>query len=256
MLRSYIWIILIAVLVACPAMALASAGAVDTSQAKQAVDAEKGFLDSPAKGLAEIYKDYHDWRVDKGIEGSLLALEAVDGLYARDPRAKITDRSLKLNKAYQIKSTLHTMLGMLYYRKSLLVLRDSGTDAEQALMNKLKTGDEVGEEDLERVAGEAERGSSTRLRRDNLMARALSEFRLASDVDPSNPTPHYQLASIYSAMPPVDSADLAEAEYYKGAELSIREGQRDTARGALEAIRNMNPGSVYIARLEKMLDNK
>ena len=255
-MRSVIAALLIAMLNLLPTGVIASTGAMDDRAPEQTALPEGAFLDSPAKWMAAIYKDYHDWQVDKGIMGALSALEEIDALYARDPRGVIADSSLKLNNAYQVKSTLHTMLGMLYYRKSMLVLRGSGTDAEQALMDKIRKGDEVSEEDLERVAEEAERGSSSRLQKDNLMAKALSQFKLASDTDPLNPSPHYQMASVYSAMPPVESANMAEQEYYRGAELSIREGQRDTARGAIEAIRNINPGSVYISRIEKLLADK
>ena len=247
-------------LIAAIAIIPASAKATSEDKAVRAPDqtTEQGgsFLDSPAKGLAEIYKDYHDWNLKSGIERAQGALKEIDALYAREPRAEFADSSLKLNRVFQIKSTLHTLLGMLYYRKSMIVLRDGGAEAEQALLDKITKGDEVREEDLERVAEEAERGSSAKFRKDNLMASAISQFRLASDVDPSNPSPHYQMASVYSAMPPLDSANMAEAEYFKGAELSIKEGQRDTARGALEAIRNMNPRSAYIAKLEKLLANQ
>jgi len=253
-LRPLISAMIIAVFALLPLSAIASTEEDVVKHAPEpAIISEAGFLDSPAKSLAGIYKDYHDWNIKSGIERARVALKEIDALYAREPRAKIADSSLKLNYAYQIKSTLHTMLGMLYYRESMLVLRDGGTDAEQAVMDKLKRGDEVRDEDLERVAEEAERGSSMKLQRDDLMARAISEFKVASEVDPSNPSPHYQMASVYSTMPPVDSAGLAEAEYYKGAELSIMEGQRDTARGALEAIRKLNPKSVYITRIKKML---
>ena len=239
--------------VCCPAARAATEDAAPIQDRPHVTAVPDGFLNSPAKGLAGIYADFHDWKVDSGIGRAQAALDAVDGLYERDPEAALSDKSLRLNKAFQIKSTLHTLLGMLYYRKSLLVLREGRSDAEQELLDKIEKGQEVSEADLERVATEAEKGTSARLVKDNLVARAIDEFKRASEVDPSNPSPHYQMAAIYGAMASLPEPGLAEAEYFRGAELSIKEGQKEAARSALESIRGLNPSSKYLPRLESLL---
>ena len=227
-----------------PAVAMAS-----SAQVQDNLKAEV-FLDAPAKGLAAIYKDYHDWKVSSGIDSALSAILQIDTL---SPETVLEDKGLRLNRANQIKSTLHTLLGMLYYRKALLVQRDGKDGAVSELMGKVKSGAQITEADLEKVALEAENGQTADAKKNSLVAMAVNEFVSASMADPNNPSPHYQLAQVYSALQPQGLGSKAEQEYFAAAELSFKEGSREDAIKVLATIREMNPNSEYASRLEAMV---
>lgn len=236
------------------APASATAVADSASQTGAAVQTDS-FMSDPARGLADIYRNYHDWKIDAGIELALRALSDLQQAYGATPEAVIPGRGLRLNKAYQIESTLHTLLGMLYYRKSMLVLRQGGDEAMRSVLSKLEDGQELTDADLEMVASEAEAGGASNAGGDRYIKLAIAELEAASRVEPANPSPHYQLAVILSATNPGSQVIRAEKEFFIAAELSLKENRKADALKALQAIRDINPESDYAARLQKMVAN-
>jgi tetratricopeptide (TPR) repeat protein len=198
---------------------------------------EIDFSKEPLKYMAEIQKDWHFWKIDEGIDKTKKALTIINKLYADDPNAELNDPGLKLNKAYQIKSTLHTLLGMLYHRKSLIGDRKTREKAYAPVLEKVKRGEKFTEEDLEKVAKAIEKESKNR-KNLSYFESAKAELLKAIETDPSNPAPHYQLGKIYAANTVPGQTEDAEREFYLAAELSLKEGDKKAAYRSIEVIRD------------------
>jgi hypothetical protein len=214
-------------------------------------NSEVDFNKEPVRFMAEIYKSYHNWRLDHGIKRSKEALAVVDMLYAKDPNAVIKDPKLKLNKALQIKSTLHTLAGMLYFRKSLESLRKSGKKEHAFILEKLKKGKEITEKDFEELSQKVEQ-NETSAKDNNFLLLAKEQFAAAIDTDPANPAPHFQLAGVYRAMGDPQSLKAAEKHYYTAARLAVQEGDNRAVDRALESLKSLNPRSPSIKKLESL----
>ncbi len=209
------------------------------------------FNKEPVKFMAEIYKSYHNWKLDRGIRLSKEAMAIVEALYARDPGTVIRDPKLKLNKAYQIKSTLHTLAGMLYYRKSLESLRKSGKKEHTFILEKLKKGEEVTEKDFEKLSQKLDQKEKS-AKNGNFLVMAKEQFLKAIAADRENPAPHFQLAGTYRAMGDPRSLKAAEKHYFTAARLAVREGDNKALERALESLKTLNANSPYIKKLEAL----
>ena len=92
------------------------------SKSNNQINSEKensDFLKEPVKVMTRIFKYYHNWQLNDGIRIVNNSLQKIDKLYKKDPNIRLSDPKLKLNMVFQIKSTLHTMSGLLYYRQFL-----------------------------------------------------------------------------------------------------------------------------------------
>lgn len=228
-----------------------------TPPAAELKEAPAAFLDAPVEYMTSVYRDYHEWRVTEGIEKAERAIASVDKVYAANANAEIRDSKLKLNKAYQVKATLHTLLGMLYNRKALLVLNEQGSGGSQraAVLKKLEEGGSLTEEDLKAVADEAEGRSSASAQQEDFVRRSINEFASAIKTDPDNPVPHFQLATVYASSS-LEATTDAEREYFEAARLSFGEGDKKSTRRAFEALVELNPQSGYVAQVRSMLEAK
>ncbi|MFC1769494.1 hypothetical protein ACFLZI_00400 [Nitrospirota bacterium] len=213
------------------------------------------FATSPVEHLKQIYTDYHNWNIDRGIETASAALITINKMYSTNPEATLNDKALRLNKAYQVKSTLHTLRGMLYYRKSTLEAHNPENSDFKEIMDKLKDGKELTEEDLEQAANKAENSpaSSAQTEYYNL---AIKEFEQASHTDPGNPSPHYQLGTIYKAVSLNGDTAEAENQFYMALKLSSKEGDSNAARRAYEALLELNPSSPHLQNAAAIMSNK
>lgn len=221
-------------------------------QNNSGTDKSPDFSKEPVKAMAEIYSCYHNWKIDRGLALAAKAIAVIDKIHADDKNAVIKDPSLKLNKAFYIKSTLYTLAGMLYYRKSLENLRKHDKQESAFIMEKLKKGETVTEKDFEALAKKVEaQGSGSRHRR--FLSKAREAFTTAIETDAGNPSPHFQMAGVYKSMSGRESEANAERHYFEAARLSHQAGETRSVERAMAALRSLNPGSPYIKRLEDLI---
>ncbi len=209
------------------------------------------FKKEPVKFMGQIFKSYHDWDLKRGITLSEEAIAIIDVIYNKDPNQIINDPTLKLNKAFQIKSTLHTLKGMLYFRTSLHSKKDPVRTENQAIMDKLKKGKEVTDKDFEDLTNKIEKNTSS-IKKIDVFGLAKNEFLIAIKTDSNNPSPHYQLAEILKNS--LDNATKLKAEehFFESAKLSIQEGDSKSINKILDALKDLNPKSIYITKIESM----
>lgn len=213
------------------------------------------FSKEPVAYMAEIYNNYHNWKIDQGIESTKKALATVDSLYNKDVNSTINDPKLKRNRAFEIKSTLHTLLGMLYYRKSLDLVADQNKSMAP-FMNKVEKKQQITEKDLEKLADELDKSKANSSMK-KFYEASMAEFRTAIQTDPKNPVPHFQLASVLSPASTSNGRSAeAEKELYLAAKLSIDEGDTKSAQRAADVLKNLNPKSSYLTQIEKMIKGK
>ena len=209
------------------------------------------FSREPVAYMAEIFKNYHDWKVDEGIESAKKALTSVDHLYAKDVNTPINDSKLKKNRAFEIKSTLHTMLGMLYYRKALAMAGDT-KQSMAPVLDKIKKQEKITEQDLEKMADGLDRSKANGGDLKNFHNASIAEFQAAIAADPANPVPHFQLGSVLSPAGGSGYSQEAEKAFFTAAKLSLNEGDARSVERATEALKGLNPQSVYLNQIEKL----
>jgi tetratricopeptide (TPR) repeat protein len=194
--------------------------------------------------LEAIYMDYHNWKIDEGLAKAQNALNDIDKLYNNNPNEELNEPKLKLNKIYQIKSVLHTLSGMLYYRKSFLVSKES----TNPIVEKLKQNKKLTDEDLANLAQD-----KSFEKKSAYFKKAINEFEKAIQIDPQNPTPHYQLGTIYAPLASSGYSQAAEKEFFLAAQLSHRERDMPSALKAVESLKILNPQSNYLKEIDAIL---
>ncbi len=249
MVKKNILLVLLMVLYLCISIPYVIAFDNKDMEKAQLRNSDVDFQNNPVDYMASIYRDYHDWRIDEGLKKSDAAIGIVDKIYIKDPEKEFSDPKLKLKKASQVRSTLYTLLGMLKYRKFLTTGHKAREEAYSPLMEKIKKGEELSEDDLESIAGEIE-GRETDIQVKSLFRETVTAFETAVKSDPSNPAPHYQLGTVYNAATDSDYSMIAEKEFYISYKLSLKEGDTQAAERSLEALRNVNEKSEYLKRIE------
>ena len=208
------------------------------------------FLASPVDIMSEIYNDYHNWKIDEGLSHIDESLAQLNPKYEANREYVLNDPRLKLNKAYQIKSSLHTLEGMLYFRKSLDAMKKDKETSFGPVLDKIKNKS-LTDEDLEQLMKQSM--TSENSEQQKYFAISVEKLKLAISVDPKNPVPHFQLASTYKAVGGKDSLTLAEKELYLAAKLSFMEGDKASVKRALDVLKSTNAKSKYIRKTRKFL---
>lgn len=223
-----------------------SSFAILTSYEKKKVELKcpAHFLDNPPKFFYCVYSDYHNHKFDNGIKKAELALKEIEPLYKKDPNAKVPnwetkDGKLKDPQIYKVKSELHMLLGMLYFKKSLNVDTNSDKKIYRNFYSKLEKKGfnffeinrlmdlyvmkklfpesfkreqnkeyekllkrmDVKEEDLDELFAKAQEAID-RADRERLkyLSLAIKNFQKAVKVDPENALAYYQLGNLYSGL--------------------------------------------------------
>lgn len=214
------------------------------SGAQAAEDLSKlSIVKEPAKLIAGIYQAFHDWQVDAGIALTTRSLADLDGYLKQNPEMEIADPNLKTKKVKQVASALHTLLGMLDQRKAMKLLDDESRRKARRMEELASSHGKIDTVDIERQLV-VERESA------RLSATAVNEFRKAIEIDPANPSPHYELAKVYAQGLPGDGTAAAEEEYYQAAVRTLDEGDITAANSTIRTLAALNPKSKYIAQFE------
>ena len=218
--------------------------ALGMSTAQAAEDLSKlSIVKEPAKLIAGIYQAFHDWQVDAGIALTSKSLADLDGYLKQNPEMEIADPNLKTKKVKQVASALHTLLGMLDQRKAMKLLDDESRRKAKRMEELAGSHGKIDTVDIERQLL-VERESA------RLSATAVNEFRKAIEIDPANPSPHYELAKVYAQGLPGDGTAAAEEEYYQAAVRTLDEGDIAAANSTIRTLAALNPKSKYIAQFD------
>ncbi len=207
------------------------------------------FNKEPVSFMSAIFRHYHNWELKKGLSLSKKAIILIDKVYSKDPLQIINDPKLKLNKAFQIKSTLHTLKGMLHSRESQHSKKNSVRTENQSIMSKLKKGRTITDKDFEDLTKKIEKNSSTNKIHDSYNV-AINEFMIAIKTDKNNPSPHFHLAEVLKKSKNDKIRLKAEQHYFESAKLSIQEGDSKSIGKILKALKNVNAESSYIKKIE------
>ncbi len=213
------------------------------------------FMKEPARYMVEVYKNYHNRNIDDGIKMAKSAIDIIKDVYNKDPNTEINDPDLKLKKAYHIKSTLHTLLGMLYYRKSRMVSGELEDKIFAPILERLYQGKGITRKDLDIIDRKLSEDSASTLRK-RYIDHTLREFKTAIDVDPSNPSAHYQLGTLYSALSVAGHTEEAEREFYLAVKLSYLESDMQAVARTVETLKSINPESDYLKKIDELIKEK
>ncbi|MDX9714697.1 MAG: hypothetical protein RBT37_04625 [Dissulfurispiraceae bacterium] len=208
------------------------------------------FSKEPVAYMAEIYKNYHNWQIDQGLESTKKALTIVDQIYKKDPDSQIKDRKFRRNRVFEIKSALHTLNGMLLFRKSITAVADKKKDMA-VVMDKLDKKQEINEKDLEKLTTDLQKSKNDNEKK--YYQASIAELRTAIQIDPTNPVPHFQLGTILSPVMAGARSTEAEKEFFTAVKLSAADGDAKSVERATEALKNLNPKSVYLAQIKKLV---
>ena len=239
------------------AISIASYAGVHENSSRTAnhITCPEKFLDNPPVYFYCIYSDYHKHKFDEGIKKAEKALNEIEPLYKKNPEMEIPNANgkgarLKENKAYQVKSNLHMLLGMLCFKKALNLeggaerkiyfqfekeLKKKGLsfleiDELMNLYTMKKVFPEAFKEKQERryrellkKAGISEKeidDLSTKTREEeerlnkkrySLISRAIKEFQTAVKVNPENAMAYFQMGNFYSGIAEETEGEGSEA---------------------------------------------
>lgn len=227
---SRLLLFIVMLLVATPALAIDNASKLS-------------IMKEPAKLITAIYQDYHGWKIDEGLALSDKALKEIYPALTKNKEAEINDKNIRLKKVKQIASSLHTLRGMLADRKVLQMINQQ--DAEKAKrMAEAKTGKKIAEVNVE-----------DDVKKKKLVTQfstfAVNEYLKAIEIDPDNPTPHYQLGKLYAQGLPSGSTKEAEESFFKAAMAAYKEGDQAAALKTIDTLKELNPKSPYISEFNK-----
>jgi len=236
---------------------LISTSPLQTAEAKNSqITVEKKKLDfrkEPAKYLGEIYNDYHFYKTDEGIKKAENALKIIDEIYRKNPETELNDPALRWKKAYQIKSTLHTLLGMLYFRKSLDVAAETKRKESEYLKKILKEKKKLTDEDIEKLAKMAEEQNRImEVEAKKYADLAVEHFKKAVEVYPENPYPHYQLAKFYLT---AGEKELAEKELLETAKIFSKWRDYKALESLIDFVKQAGADTSFVKKLEKLKKN-
>lgn len=214
---------------------------------------EIDFTKEPAKYLGEIYNDYHFYKTDEGIKKAEKALKIIDEIYKKNPSAELKDPSLNWKKAYQIKSTIHTLLGMLYFRKALDVTNKAKEKEAEYLKKILREKKELTDKDIEELAKIAEEQRKVLESESRKYANlSVKHFKKAIEVFPDNPYPHFQLAKFYLT---AGERELAEKELIETAKIFVKWKDFKSLNSLIDFLKQAGADTALIKKLEDLKRN-
>ena len=206
------------------------------------------FKKEPVKFIFSIYDDYHFNRVDEGIKKALSVLEYLN---TKDNNEEINSPFLRWKKVYQIKSTLHTLLGLLYIKKSGQFDKVEREKERKYILETLKKKGKLSKEDLDYLFKMSQqRNDEYEKYMKFYINEAIKSFNKAIKEFPDNPYPYIQLANFYK-----NSGDEREAQKYleKAVKLFLKYNQVDMYQSLLKQAKEDGYDPKFIKKLEGLL---
>ncbi len=205
------------------------------------------FKKEPVKFIFSIYDDYHFNRIDKGIKKALSALEYLN---TKDDNYEIKNPYLRWKKVYQIKSTLHTLLGILYIKKSGQVDKTVKEKERKYILETLKKKGKLSKEDLDYLYQLSQQENDEYEKYAKFyINEAIKSFNKAIKEFPDNPYPYIQLANFYK-----NSGDEKNAQKYleKAAKLFLKYNQKDMYLSLLNQAKEEGYNLKFIKKLKEL----
>jgi len=206
------------------------------------------FKKEPVKFIFSIYDDYHFNRVDEGVKKAFSILEYLN---TKDNNYEIKSPFLRWKKVYQIKSTLYTLLGLLYIKKSGQVDKSTREEEKKYILESLKKKGKLSKEDLDYLFKlSQQRNEEYEKYMKFYINEAIKFFNKAIKEFPDNPYPYIQLANFYK-----NSGDEKEAQKYleKAAKLFLKYNQKDMYLSLLKQAEEDGYESKFIKKLKGLL---
>ncbi len=215
-----------------------------TVHKKNEITCPKRFLDNPPLYFYCIYSDYHNHKFDSGIKKAEEALKEIEPLYRKNPKAKVPNAKvgnarLKDDRVYKVKSDLHMLLGMLYFKKAmnlkspeekkafmefgkklekkgfsyfetaelmnLYIMKklfpEAFNEKQKEIYGKLLKKAGITERELDRLYEETTKEEEKiNEKRYSFISRAMKEFQTAVKIDPNNADAYYQMGNLLSGI--------------------------------------------------------
>jgi len=215
-----------------------------TAHKKTEITCPEKFLNNPPLYFYCIYSDYHNHKFDSGIEKAEKALREIEPLYrknpgAKVPNAKVGDARLKDDRVYKVKSDLHMLLGMLYFKKAmnlksseekktfiefekklekkgfnyfetaelmnLYIMKklfpEAFNEKQKEIYSKLLKRAGISERELDRLYEETRKEEEkVEEERYSFISKAMKEFQTAVKIDPDNAVAYYQMGNLLSGI--------------------------------------------------------
>jgi tetratricopeptide (TPR) repeat protein len=225
------------------------------AHSKKGITCPKKFLDNPPVYFYCIYLDYHNRKFDNGIEKAKEALREIEPLYRKNPEAKVPNARvgnarLKDDKVYKVKSDLHMLLGMLYFKKAMdlrsseerkkfmefenklenkglnyfeidelmnlytmkKIFPEAFNKKREEAYNKLLKKAGISEKELDRLYEEMRKEEEkVEEERYSFISKAVKEFQTAVKVDPDNADAYYQMGNLLSGISEESAGEDSEA---------------------------------------------
>ena len=211
---------------------------------KSEIACPEKFLKNPPLYFYCIYSDYHNHKFDSGIKKAEEALREIEPLYRKNPGAKVPNAKagnarLKDDRVYKVKSDLHMLLGMLYFKKAmnlksskekkafmefekklekkgfnyfetaelmnLYIMKklfpEAFDEKQKELYSKLLKKAGISEKELDRLYEETTKEEEKiNEERYSLISKAMKELQTAVKIDPDNAIAYYQLGNLLSGI--------------------------------------------------------
>lgn len=226
--------------------------------AKPGIDNNKiyDFNKQPVKYLTAIYMDHHFSSLERGLERVKTALKTIDPLYNKDINTKFHPDKFKHSKVFEIKATLHVLNSMLWHKKGMNVTATTSEKDKKTFKKLMTKQEKIGKLNttdmmlFAKIKGQSRMGAQKKMQ--EYLTTAMDEMKLALKIDPKSPTIHYQYAKLMRDFYVEGDSALIEKHLYKAAELSHAEKDFTGVKKSLTALKDINPKSSYIAKLEKL----
>jgi hypothetical protein len=231
--------------------------------AKPGIDNNKkyDFKKTPVKFLEAIYMDHHFSSLDRGLKRVEVALKVINPIYKKDRNALFFPKKFKHAKAFEIKGTLHILKSLLLYKKGKIVtVETSAKDAKtfKKLMGKQKKmGGKLTAKDMALFAKiKSKSRDKAQGKMQNMLKQSIEQMEMAMKIDPNSPTAHYQYAKLMLDFVLEGDTALVEKHLYKAGDLSYRESDLVGLKKSISALKELNPKSSYLTKLEKLKGRK
>jgi len=135
--------LLFTLLLTFPSLSSYSKEATFEKRIEKEIVCPKDFTQNPAVYFYCIYRDYHNYKFDDGIEKAQKALKEIEPLLKKSPEAKVPNAEkgkakLRDPRVKSVASDLHLLLGMLYFQKAVNLKDTKAKKVYEEFFSKLE----------------------------------------------------------------------------------------------------------------------